>query len=169
MLRISPLSTLLGVLLCALPATRPALAGDDDGRVSIKVEREDGSKVEIETGSGWLSGLIAHADVDCEADDERSTREMMSSLTRQGEGGVYRGEDEDGVDFVAKRRDGMLRIDKPEDDGKRTLVEMPWEVAQCLMAGIQPAGDLGKRLARGDAKLRFETSNHGARVSIRLE
>lgn len=168
MLRITPLSTLVGVLFC-VPAASPAVAGDDDRQVAIKVETADESKVELETGAGWLSGLIANADVHCEVADEKSTREMMASLTRQGEGGVYRGEDADGTDFVARRRDGMLRIDKPEDDGKRTLVEMPWEVAQCLMADVEPSGDLGKRLARGEAKLRFETSDHGARVSIRLE
>lgn len=170
MSRISNPAVLLGAALAvSMLSAGPAVAGDE-ARVSIRVQTDDGARVELETGADWLQGVLASADVTCDADDDRATRRMMSSLTRLGEGGVYRGEDEDGGEFVARRRGGMLRIDKAGDDGERTLVEMPWEVAQCLMAGIEPAGPLGKRLARGEARLRFETSGeNGARVSIRLE
>jgi hypothetical protein len=171
MSRLSRLPVLFGAVVLAAPVflARPAQA-ESKARMSIQIETDEGSKVELETGADWLQGLISGADVTCDADHDRSTRKMMSSLTRQGEGGVYHGEDEDGGDFVARRRSGMLRIEKDDDDGERMLVEMPWDVAQCLMAGIEPAGDLGKRLARGEAKLRFETEGEsGARVSIRLE
>src|SRR4029450_2519346 len=148
MLKISALPLILGAVLIG---ASPLLA-DDDAKMSIKIETEDGAKIELETGGGWLQGLIGNADGRCEADRDRSPRQMMSSLTRQGEGGVYRGEDEDGGDFTARRRGGMLRIEKPDDDGNRTLVEMPWDVAECLMSGIEPKGDIRGRLARGEAK-----------------
>jgi hypothetical protein len=93
---------------------------------------------------------------------------MMASLARQGEGGVYRGEEEDGR-YVARRRHGMMRIEKHQDGGGTTVVEMPWEVARCLMEGVLPAGDLGRRLARGEAKMRFEARGEGGSFSIRLE
>ena len=170
MSRITKPAVLLGAALAvSMFSAGPAVAGDD-ARMSIRIQTDEGARIELETGADWLQGVLASVDVTCEADDEPATRRMMSSLTRLGEGGVYRGEDEDGGELVARRRGGMLRIDKAGEDGERTLVEMPWEVAQCLMAGVEPAGPLGKRLARGEAKLRFETSGEkGAKVSIRLE
>ncbi len=168
--RFSKHSILLGAAVLAALAlpVRPALA-ESKATMSIKIETDEGKKIELESGGDWLQGLIAGADITCEADDDRDTRQMMASLTRQGERGVYRGRDDDG-DYLARRRDGMLRIEQDADDGERTLVEMPWEVAQCLMSGIDPEGDLGARLASGKAKLRFETAGEsGARVSIRIE
>ncbi len=170
MANISNLLVIVGVALLMGSLTGPGpVAAGDEAKLSIKVETDEGSKIELTTGGGFLQGLIRGADVCCEADDDRETRRMMSSLARQGEGAVYRGTDEDDGDFVARRRGGMLRIEKAQDDGKRTLIEMPWDVAQCLMAGVEPKGDLARRLARGEAKLRFETGGDGASVSIRLE
>jgi len=151
----------------ALLLVAPAFAGDE-GKVTLKIQTDEGTKISLETGAAGLRSLIAGAEVRCDADHDPETRRMMASLTRQGEGGVYRGE-EDGENYVARRRDGSLRIEKNQDDGGKTVIEMPWEVARCLMEGIQPAGGLGRRLARGEAKLRLESSGEGGSFSIRLE
>ena len=168
--KFSTLPILLGAAVLAAPVflARPALA-ESKPTMSIKIETDEGKKIELESGGDWLQGLIAGADLTCEADKDRDTRQMMASLTRQGEGGVYRGHDDDG-DYTARRRDGSLHIEQDDEDGDRNLVEMPWEVAQCLMSGIDPQGDLGARLASGKSKLRFETAGEsGAKVSIRIE
>jgi hypothetical protein len=158
------LSVIAGALLCVAPA---AFAGDE-GKLNIQIQTDEGTKISLETGAGGLRSLIAGADVRCEAENDPGSRRMMASLARQGEGGVYRGEDGDGR-YVARRRDGMMRIETRQADGGTTVVEMPWEVARCLMEGIEPAGDLGRRLARGEAKLRFEARGEGGSFSIRLE
>ena len=164
MVKTSVLSAAAGALLLVASSAFAA----DDGKLKLQIQTDKGTSVQLETGAGGLRSLIAGADVHCDADHDPETRRMMSSLTRQGEGGVYRGEDHDG-DYVVRRRDGMMRIEKHQDDGGATVVEMPWEVARCLMAGIEPAGDLGRRLARGEAKLRFEARGDGGSFSLRLE
>jgi hypothetical protein len=158
------LSLVAGALLLVAPA---AFAGDE-GKVTLQIQTDGGTKVSLETGASGLRSLIAGADVRCDVENDPETRRMMASLTRQGEGGVYRGEEQDG-EYVARRRDGMMRIEKRQHDGGATVVEMPWEVARCLMEGIAPAGDLGRRLARGEARLRFEARGEGGSFSIRLE
>jgi hypothetical protein len=158
------LSAVAGVLLLLAAAAFAA----DEGKVTLRIQTDEGTKISLETGAGSLRSLIAGTDVRCDAEHDPETRRMMASLTRQGEGGVYRGEEEDGH-YVARRRDGMMRIEKRQEDGGTTVVEMPWDVARCLMEGIAPPGDLGRRLARGEAKLRFEARGEGGSFSIRLE
>jgi hypothetical protein len=95
---------------------------------------------------------------------------MMQSLAGQGEGGVYRFVDEDdGDQVVARRSRGALKIESTGGDGERAVVEMPWEVAQCLMLGVEPPGDLGRRIARGDARLRVDVRDRDGRVRVSLD
>lgn len=158
----------LSLVAGALLLLAPAAFADDQGKVTLQIQTDEGTKISLETGAAGLRSLIAGAEVRCDTDRDPETRRMMASLDRQGEGGVYRGE-EDGESYVARRRDGSMRIEKNQGDGGKTVIEMPWEVARCLMEGIQPAGGLGRRLARGEAKLRLEASGEGGSFSIRLE
>lgn len=154
----------------------PVLAGDTEksepASFSLHVESAEGDEVRIEASSGWLGALIAATDVECEGDADRQTRAMMEDLRRQGEGGFHRYRDEDDGDLVIGRRArGSLKLETRGDDGDRAVVEMPWEVAECLMMGIDPPGDLGRRIARGEAKLSIDVreGDAGDRVTLRLE
>lgn len=167
-------STLFVTTLALLAA--PALAGEtkksEPASFSLHVESAEGDEVRIEASSGWLGALIAAADVECEGDADRQTRAMMEDLRRQGEGGIHRYRDEDDGDLVIGRRArGSLKLETRGDDGDRAVVEMPWEVAECLMMGIDPPGDLGLRIARGEAKLSIDVreGDAGDRVTLRLE
>lgn len=167
-------STLFVTTLALLAA--PALAGEakksEPASFSLHVESAEGDEVRIEASSGWLGALIAAADVECEGDADGQTRAMMEDLRRQGEGGIHRYRDEDDGDLVIGRRArGSLKLETRGDDGDRAVVEMPWEVAECLMMGIDPPGDLGRRIARGEAKLSIDVreGDAGDRVTLRLE
>lgn len=154
------------------PAAR---AGDEpakteEARLKIQIEGEDGTSVKIDLGAGWLAGLIESVDVECEGDAEGDERAMMLSLRAQGEGGVFRyREDDEGDDVVARRSRGALKLESIDGDGERSTVEMPWEVAECLMMGVDPPGDLGRRLARGEARLRLDLRDGDGRVRISLD
>lgn len=154
----------------------PALAGEsrktEPASFSLHVESADGDEVRIEASSGWLGALIASADVECDGDADRQTRAMMEDLRRQGEGGFHRYRDEDDGDRVTGRRSrGSLKLETRGDDGDLAVVEMPWEVAECLMMGVEPPGDLGRRISRGEAKLSIDVreGDGGDRVTLRLE
>lgn len=153
----------------------PALAGEasktEPARFSLHVESAEGDEVKIEASTGWLGALIASADIECEGDADARARAMMEDLRRQGEGGYHRYRDEDGDVVVGRRSRGSLKLETRDDDGDRSIVEMPWEVAECLMMGIDPPGDLGRRIARGEAKFSIDVreSDGGDRVTLRLE
>jgi hypothetical protein len=144
--------------------------GDHAASLKIDVQDRDGSTVHIDLASTWLAGLIRSADVACKGDADRQAREMMRALTDQGEGGVYTySDDDDGDRVIARRSRGALKIESTNRRGETSVVEMPWEAAQCLMLGIKPSGDLGKRLARGEAQLRFDVRDRDGRVRISIE
>ncbi len=156
----------------AAPAADPGHPAKDDHatRLKIRVEDRDGSSVHIDLASTWLTGLIRSADIACKAEADRQARAMMQALDGQGEGGVYSyTDDDDGDRVVARRSRGALKIESTDRDGKVSVVEMPWEAARCLMMGIDPPGDLGKRIARGEAKLRFDVRDRDGRVRISVE
>ncbi|KAB2966399.1 MAG: hypothetical protein F9K18_05675 [Thermoanaerobaculia bacterium] len=161
------------VAAAALVFAVPASAGEDKDSspsLKIRVEGEDGSRVSVDVATGWLGAILDAADIECEAGADRQARAMMESLAAQGEGGVYRFEDEDDGDRVLARRSrGALKIESTGRDGEVALIEMPWEAAQCLMMGVDPAGDLGRRIARGDAQLRVDVRDREGRVRISFE
>jgi hypothetical protein len=170
-------ATAAPLLVAVLAAVAgPALADEakpaEPVKLSLHVESAEGDEVRIEASSGWLGALIASADVECEGDSDRQARLMMEDLRRQGEGGIHRYRDEDDGDLVIGRRArGALKLETRGDDGDVAVVEMPWEVAECLLSGIDPPGDLGRRIARGEAKLAIDVREgaDGDRVSLRLE
>jgi hypothetical protein len=161
------------VVLGSLAFVAPALAGDEkDSPPSLKilVEGEDGSRVKVDLGAGWLAAIVDAAEIECEAESHGQSRAMMESLAGQGEGGVYRFVDEDdGDQVVARRSRGALKIESTGRDGDLAVVEMPWDVAECLLLGVGPPGDLGRRIARGDAKLRLDVRDRDGRVRISLD
>ena len=148
MAKLSRLSAIAVVGLCVSPlvGARVARAGDE-AKMSIKIQTEEGAKIELETSAGWLQGLIDSADVECEADEDRDTRRMMASLERQGEGGIYRGVDGDG-DFVARRRGGMLRRNtKATPSSARTSPAAAATVIE-VHAGRNPSSSIWRRPRR---------------------
>jgi hypothetical protein len=161
------------VVLGSLAFVAPALAGDEKGSppsLKILVEGEDGSRVKVDLGAGWLAAIVDAAEIECEAESHGQSRAMMESLAGQGEGGVYRFVDEDdGDQVVARRSRGALKIESTGREGDLAVVEMPWDVAECLMMGVDPPGDLGRRIARGDAKLRLDVRDRDGRVRISLD
>jgi hypothetical protein len=163
------------VVLAGILGTPAARAGDDaakdgEARLKIQVEGEDGSSVRLDIGAGWLAGLIESVDVECESEAEGDERAMMLSMRCLGVGGVYRyREDDEGDDVVARRSRGALKIESTDRDGERSTVEMPWEVAECLMMGVDPPGDLGRRIARGEARMRLDLRDGDGRVRISLD
>lgn len=166
----------LALIVAALTlAAVPALAGEaskaEPARFSLHVESAEGDEVRIEASSGWLGALIASAGIECADDGDPRARAMMEDLRRQGEGGYHRYRDEDGDVVIGRRSRGALKLETRDDDGDRSIVEMPWEVAECLMLGIDPLGDLGRRIARGEAKFSIDVreSEGGDRVTLRLE
>jgi hypothetical protein len=160
----------LGLLLpVAAAAHDPGDHHDDHATLKVHVEGDDGESVHFELGSGWLGALISAVDIECDAEGDADTRRMMKSLREQGEGGLYRFEDDDGDDVVARRRKGQLRIETREDDGERAVVEMPWEVAECLLLGVDPPGDLGHRIAAGDVQMKIDVRDGDGRVRISLD
>ncbi|HSM13380.1 MAG TPA: hypothetical protein VLA66_04875 [Thermoanaerobaculia bacterium] len=160
----------LGLALpVAAAAHDPGESHEDHATLKVHVEGEDGESVHFELGSGWLGALISAVDIECDAEGDAETRRMMKSLREQGEGGFYRFEDDDGDDVVARRRKGQLRIETREEDGERAVVEMPWEVAECLLLGVDPPGDLGRRIAAGEAATKSDVRDGDGRVRISLD
>lgn len=161
---------LAGVLSATAARAGDEPAKDEAARLKIQIDGEDGSSVRLDVGAGWLAGLIEAVDVECESEAEGDERAMMLSLRSQGEGGVYRyREDDEGDDVVARRSRGALKIESTDRDGERSTVEMPWEVAECLLMGVDPPGDLGRRIARGEARMRLDLRDGDGRVRISLD
>jgi hypothetical protein len=163
----------LAAALLLLPAAGRAAeapkTGASHATLHIEVEGADGENVDLHLSSGWLGALISTASIDCDADADRDARRMMESLREQGEGGVWKDRDRDGDQVLARRAKGMLKIQTTETGGDRSYLEMPWEVAECLMLGIEPAGDLGRRIASGAAKFRIQVEDRdggGVRFAI---
>lgn len=170
---------MLPLLLAALASTTalalgaaPALAEEAKSRPSfaLLVTGEDGDNVRLEINSHWLGALVSAAEIECEEADDRDVREMMASLRRQGEGGVYEYRDRDDGDRVLARRSrGLLKLETRDRDGDRAIVEMPWETADCLMGGVPPEGDLGDRIVKGLASLKVDARDGESRVRLSIE
>jgi hypothetical protein len=125
--------------------------------------------VHLSFSGDWLGGLIESLHVSCQAEADQRTRAMMESLDADGEGAVYEFTEDDGDHVVARRLRGQLVLETREHDGDRATVEMPWPAARCLLLGVTPEGDLGRRVADGKARLRLDLSDHDGRVRIRLD
>lgn len=156
----------LAAALTLLPAA--AFAGSDSSTFHLRVDGDDGGRVDLDLSLGWLAAFADWADFECEVDTDSDTRRMARSLDRQGEGGVYEFEDDDGDEVVARRMKGALKIENRDADGELSKVEMPWPLAECLFLGREPRGGLGRALAKGDFKIRVE-SDDGDRVSIEVD
>lgn len=164
------LSTL--VLLGTATAGRAAEPGEGDRQPSslrLTIEDDDGAKVDLRVGTGWLSGLLEQVEVDCDARPDRQTRRMMDSLTEQGEGGVWSGRDDDGDRILARRSSGQLKLESTRRDGGRAVVEMPWPAAECLLLGRTPAEGLGSALGQGKARMQIEAREDGKRVRLSFD
>lgn len=164
----------LAAALSLSPSTLRAAGDEPPGNspasLHLEVKGDDGENVDLHISSGWFGALVSAAALDCDGDADGDARRMMQSLRAQGEGGVWKDRDRDGDEVLARRAKGMLKIEAAEDDGGKAYVEMPWEVAECLMLGIEPAGDLGRRLARGEAKFRIQVDDHdGGTVRFAIE
>ena len=173
MTRIGRWSWAIGCALAAAVAG-PATAGDgkrEDPSLRVHVEDEDGTSVRVDLSAGWLGALIESVELECDDHGtDRQAREMMKSLQEQGEGGVHRYTDVDDRDEVVGRRArGALKLEVTEPDGDVSRIEMPWEVAQCLLLGVDPPGELGDRIGRGEAKLRLDLRDDGNRIRLDLD
>jgi len=162
-------SALAAFAVLALPAV-PAAAGDHGAEIEVNVEKDGEETLHLQIGSSWLAGLIAAAEIECDASGDRDVRRMMASLREQGEGGVYEYRDSDDGDRVLARRSrGNLKIETYGRDGDRATVEMPWATADCLMGGVAPAGELGDRITKGLANLKIDVRDDDSRVRLRIE
>ncbi len=167
-----PLALAGALTLFAAPAGAAGAAGSDPAKASLhlSVQGDDGENVDLHLSSGWLGAMVSAATLECDGDADADSRRMMRSLREQGEGGVWKERDGDGDLVLARRSKGMLKIETEGDDGDRAYVEMPWEVAECLMLGVSPGGDLGRRIAKGDAKFRIQVDDHdGGTVRFAIE
>lgn len=167
-----PLALAGALTLFAAPAGAADGAGSDPAKASLhlSVQGDDGENVDLHLSSGWFGALVSAATLDCDGDADGDARKMMQSLRRQGEGGVWKDRDQDGDLVLARRAKGMLKIETTEQDGGKAYVEMPWEVAECLMLGIEPSGDLGRRIANGEAKFRVQVDDRdGGTVRFAIE
>ncbi len=164
----------LAAALLLSPSTLSAAAGErpeeSPASLHLEVTGDDGERVDLQLSSGWFGALVSAASFDCDGDADGDARRMMESLRAQGEGGVWKDRDRDGDEVLARRAKGMLKIEAAGDEGGKAYVEMPWEVAECLMLGVEPAGDLGRRVARGDAKFRIRVDDRdGGTVRFAIE
>ena len=160
----------LAALALLLVPTTTARADDDKTEIQLQVEKDGEETLNVQIGSSWLGGLLAMAEIECEAARDRDVRRMMASLREQGEGGVFEYVDRDDGDRVLARRSrGNLKIETYGSADERATVEMPWETADCLMGGVAPAGSLGDRLAKGLADLKVDVRDNDSRVRLRIE
>ena len=155
----------LAAALTLLPTA--AFAGGDRSTLHLHVDGDDG-KVDLDLSLGWLATFIDWADLECDTHTDADTRRMAKSLDRQGEGGVYEFEDDDGDAVVARRVKGALKIESRDDDGEVSKVEMPWPLAECLFLGREPKGGLGRALGDGDVRIRVEGKD-GDRVTVDVD
>lgn len=151
-----------------LALSAPAVADEDGSTFRLRITGSDGDRVDLDLSLGWIASLVDWADVECDADTDADTRRMARSLDRQGEGGVYEFEDDDGDEVVARRVKGSLRIESRERKGETAKVEMPWPLAECLFLGREPKGGLAGALRSGDFRVRVEGSD-GGKVSIDVD
>ncbi|MGH7858325.1 MAG: hypothetical protein ACREQY_13460 [Candidatus Binatia bacterium] len=162
-LRTAASRTAVLVALAAALTLSPAaaLAADDDSSFRLHISGEDGGRLDLDLPLGWIASFVDWADVECDADTDRKVRRMMQSLDRQGEGGVYEFEDDDGDEVVARRVKGTLRIENREQRGEVAKVEMPWPLAECLILGREPEGGLARALKSGDFRVQIEGADGG--------
>lgn len=146
--------------------------GEAPASLHIQVRGDDGEDVDLRLSSGWLGALIRGATIECDADShsDGDGRRMMESLRAQGEGGVWKERGRDGDEVLARRTRGLLKIRSAERGGDQAEIEMPWELAECLMLGVVPGGDLGGRIARGEAKFSVHLEDDdGSTVRLAIE
>jgi hypothetical protein len=170
MRKIAPPMALICLAALAAPAA-PATAGEKPkANVEVNIEHDGEEMIHVQIGSSWLGAILAAADIDCDRSDDRDVRKMMDSLRAQGEGGVFEYRDRhDGDQVLARRSRGSLKLETIGSDGERASVEMPWETADCLMGGVEPEGELGKRIALGLADLKVDVRDDDSRVRVRIE
>jgi len=165
--RSAPLAALAAALVL-LPSASFASSEKGDSSFHLRIDGDDGGRVDVDLSLGWLATFLDWSDFECEADTDADTRRMARSLDRQGEGGVYEFEDDDGDEVVARRKDGALKIESKDHDGEIAKVEMPWPLAECLFLGREPHGGMARALERGDFKIRVEGKD-GGRVSVDVD
>ena len=162
------LAALVAFAAALLLSPAVAHADDDKSNLRLHIKGEDGGKLDLDLSLGWLASLVDWADIECDTQTDRQTRRMAQSLDRQGEGGVYEFENQDGDDVVARRVKSTLRIESREEHGELSTVEMPWPLAECLFLGREPRGGLAKALADGNFKVRIESSD-GSKISVDVD
>jgi hypothetical protein len=155
----------LGAALALLPPA--AFGAGDDPTFHLRIDGDD-AKIDVDLSLGWLAAFVDWSDFDCEVDTDRDTRRMAKSLDRQGEGGVYEFEDDDGDRVRARRVDGTLKIESRDAGGEVARVEMPWPLAECLFLGREPAGGLARALERGEFRVRVD-GRDGDRLTIDVD
>lgn len=165
-MRPTPFRFTLALAVALLPA---ALAADSGPSFKLEVDGDDGERVRLELSAGWLSALVRHATIDCEASDDRRTRRMAEALDRGGEGSVYEFENRDGDEVVARRTRGQLVLETRDRGGDHAVVEMPWRLAECWMLGREPAGGFARWLADEGLSLRVDSRDGEDRVRISLD
>lgn len=164
-------STRLAALTAALTLIPvAAFAGEHGSTFHLRVDGDDGGRVDLDISLGWLATFVDWADLDCDVDTDSDTRRMARSLDRQGEGGVYEFEDDDGDRVVARRVKGALKIQSKDEEGELSKVEMPWPLAECLFLGREPHGGLGRALSKGEVKIRVEGNDgDGDRITVDID
>jgi hypothetical protein len=154
-------TTLALACVAALLASLPSAAAARDSSFRLIVDGKQGGHLDVQLPAGWLTGLLASSSFECRADGDAEARELARSLDRQGEGGVFTWTDEHGRDAVARRSRGQLKIDVEDDQGKHSVLEMPWPLAECLLLGRQPEEGLARALGRGGVHVKIEGDDGG--------
>jgi hypothetical protein len=145
------------LLVSALAAT-PARAG---ASVKIDVRSEEGNRFNLSIGTGLVSGFVrafAPMSIDCDEDrdDSPRVRELYLALEKAGE--PSRGTLDDGDEFFDARRDrGMLHLTVTDDDGETATLEMPWNLARCVLGG--------EKISRGELVRAFESGGISIHVA----
>jgi hypothetical protein len=146
-----------------------AAAAAEEARLRVDIVGEDGAQVHLDLSAGWLKGWLEFADIDCKAEVDAPTRAMAASLAAQGEGGFYEFDQADGDHVLARRARGELRLEVRDDDRERSVVEMPWTLAECWLLGREPRGGLGRVLARDGLHVRVESHDGADRLRLSLD
>lgn len=163
-MRVRPwIAALVGTI--ALPLSAAAA----EPRLRLDVVSDDGAEVHLDLSASWLKSWLEFADVDCRAEVDSPTRAMAVSLAAQGEGGVYEYEQRDGDHVLARRARGELRLEVRERDRDRSVVELPWSLAECWLLGREPQGGIGRALARDGLHVRIEAHDGEDRVRVSLD
>jgi len=147
----------------------PAAAIAGEPRLRVDIAGDDGSQVHLDLTLGWLKGALAFADVDCRAHVDAPTRAMATSLAAQGEGGFYEYDQRDGDRVTARRARNELRLEVREHDGDRSIIELPWPLAECWLLGREPAGGLVNALSKDGLRVRIDAHDGEDRVRLSLD